>query len=111
MTSKEIAALILGSAVVGAAIDTVVSSVFTLLGQRWERVARQKELVFKTSVDLSKAYMERLVKKHDALIAVPDVVVLVNIQDAVKEVFHQGTVTRETMKRLQRGMNFETEPD
>lgn len=102
MDKKEIAVLVLSSAVIGA----LFSSLITALAQWRERVARQRELLLKVAVDLTKTYMERIAKKTEELAIMPDVSVLSTMHDVVKEVFKKGSLSRKNAEHLEQLTGF-----
>jgi hypothetical protein len=102
MDKKEIAALLLSSAVIGA----FVSAVITAFAQWRERVARERELLLKVAVDFTKTYMERIAKNSKELSPMPDVTVLSTMHDVVKEVFKKGSLSRKNVEHLEHLTGF-----
>jgi hypothetical protein len=68
LDKKEIVVLLFSSAAIGAA----VSAVLTAFTQWRERVARQKELLLKLSVELSKTYVERIASLSKTFLPLPE---------------------------------------
>lgn len=96
MEKKEIAVLLLSSAVIGA----LFSSVITALAQWRERVARKRELLLKVSVELSKTYIDRITSVSKNLTPMPDLLVLSTMHQIVTEVFEQGSLSFHNSQRL-----------
>jgi hypothetical protein len=95
MDKNEIAVLLLSSAVIGA----VSSALITALAQWRERVARERELLFTTAVDLSKTYMQRISVHSKAIGTLPELVILAGMHNILKEVFKKAVCRRKTSKR------------
>jgi hypothetical protein len=102
MDKKEIAALLLSSAVIGA----LFSSVITAIAQWRERVARQKELVLKVSIELAKTYVDRISGVSGKFASVPDLFVVSVMYEIVKELFEDGSVSTENQNRLKEIANI-----
>jgi len=96
MDKKEIAVLLLSSAVIGA----LFSAAITAFAQWRERVARQKELVLKVSVELTKTYVERLTSVSKQFGIVPEFPLLTLIHKMVQELFEDGAVSEKNMQNL-----------
>jgi len=98
MEKKEIIALALGSAVIGA----FFSAIITWFNGWRERVARERELLLTTAVDLSKTYMQRVSNASKSLGTLPELVVLGGMHRILKGIFHNGSVSQEDLDRMKR---------
>src|ERR1017187_7505272 len=96
MDKKEIAVLLLSSAVIGA----LFSAAITAFAQWRERVARKKELILKVSVDLTKTYVERLTSVSKQFGIVPEFPLLSLIHKMVQELFDNGAMSDKNMEKL-----------
>ena len=100
MDTKTIIALLLSSAAIGAVVSAAITAIAQSRELKRERVARQKELIFKVSVELSKAYLERVAKASSALVSVPEVTVLDTMHRIVTEVFEHGSLSKDSKEDL-----------
>jgi hypothetical protein len=96
MDKKEIVVLVLSSAAIGA----LVSGALTALAQWRERVARKRELLLKVSVELSKAYIDRISSLSKKFVSVPEFSVLPLMHSLVRELFEGGVVSPDKEDRL-----------
>src|ERR1017187_9623664 len=96
MDKKEIAVLLLSSAVIGA----LFSAAITAFAQWRERVARQKELILKVSFDLTKLYIDRITSADKSLVPFPDLLLLSTMNQIVTEVFEHGSLSDHNSKKL-----------
>ncbi|HEY9791705.1 MAG TPA: hypothetical protein V6D22_14975 [Candidatus Obscuribacterales bacterium] len=101
MTELE---LILTSAGIGAICASLVTTAGTLIGQRFEREGRKRELLLSKSVEIAldqRAMYERLSKDRKMEILMPPD--LDSITEAYREldrIFHTGDVFPETRARM-----------
>ncbi len=98
MDKKEIVALVLSSALIGA----LASASITAFAQWRERVARERELLLKVAVDLSKTYMRRISSASGAIGLLPEMVVLSGMHQMLKEIFDHGHVSKGALERVMR---------
>ncbi|MGA2337302.1 MAG: hypothetical protein ABSG08_18175 [Terriglobales bacterium] len=96
MDKKEIVVLLFSSAVIGA----LFSAAITAFAQWRERVARQKELLLKVSVELSKTYIDRITSLSKTLAPVPEFSVLPLMHNMVQEIFECGSVSVENKQKM-----------
>jgi hypothetical protein len=87
-TACEIVLALIGSAAVGA----FVSSTVTIVGQWRERVARRKELLFATAVDLAKVWMSRAPTQGPAG-RIMDVALVPSFHAMLTEIFGTGDLS------------------
>ncbi len=105
MDKKEIAALVLSSAVIGA----LFSAAITAFAQWRERVARQKELLLKVSVELTKTYIERLTSVSKDFGIIAEFTLLPLMHDMVRELFEHGSVSDKNLEGMKRIENTVSE--
>src|ERR1700686_4865105 len=78
-----------------AAIAAIVSSVFMVIDRWRERVAREKELLFKEAVDLSKTSAERVVEFSGGGAPGLELMLIERHHEILKQVFETGKMSDE----------------
>jgi hypothetical protein len=96
MNTTQTVVAFLGSAAIGA----LVSSTITVIAQWRERVARQRELLFASAIDLSKVWVGRLaaISKSNALLS--EAMAVESIHEILKEIFQSGMMSEKNRKYL-----------
>jgi len=89
MSTGQLLLTILGSAAVGA----LVSSVFTLIDRWRERTARERELLFRSALEISKATAERLAKTSERFTPALELYTLERTHAIVKQIYETGKMS------------------
>jgi hypothetical protein len=96
MNTTQTVLAVLGSAAIGA----LVSSAITVIAQWRERVGRQRELLFVSAIDLSKAWVGRIAATSKSRAIVPEVIAVERTYKILKEIFYSGTISEKNRKML-----------
>src|SRR5229473_3052146 len=91
MGTRQLLLTILGSAAVAA----IVSNVFMVVDRWRERVARERELLFKAAVDLSTASAERVVEFSGGGTPGIELMLIERTHEILKQVFETGKMSDE----------------
>lgn len=96
MNTTQAIVAFLGSAAIGA----LVSSTITVIAQWRERVARQRELLFASAIDLSKVWVGRIAAASKSNAILSEVTALERIHKILKEIFESGTMSEKNRQFL-----------
>ncbi len=76
-----------------AAVGALVSSAITALDRWRERTARERELLFRSALEISKATAERAAKETDKFTPGLELAVIEKTHEILKEVYTKGKMS------------------
>lgn len=104
MNTQTLLLTILGSAAVGALVSSLINAF-----DRWrERAARDKEMLFKAAVEISKATGERAAKTSERFVPGLELMIVEKAYEVLKQVHEKGKMSEENRAFL---TNFVTKRD
>ncbi|MGB6483452.1 MAG: hypothetical protein WBE86_08205 [Candidatus Acidiferrales bacterium] len=96
MNAAQLILAILGSAAVGA----LVSSIITALDRWRDRTARERELLFRAALDISKATAERAANKSEGFTPGLELMMIERTYETLKQVYETGKMSEQNKKLL-----------
>ncbi len=89
MDAGRLLLIILASAGVGALVASIITAM-----DRWrERTARERELLFRSAVEIAKATAERAAKQPEPFTPGQELLTIEKTQEILKEVYEKGKMS------------------
>jgi hypothetical protein len=107
MSTGQLVLAMLGSAAVGA----LISSIISITAQWRERVGRQRELIFASAIDLSKAWVGRMSAKNESYARVSEVMVVERMHLILQQIFNSGRMSEANKEFLESTLKKADDPE